>query len=132
MFALSVTRVSRSKSGFRYLSIDLDSEIGTKGNIEFDHDERNRLIYFREEISRGRVFFNREKAEYDFLFYCKYLKSVYFFLTFCTLYSRDIIIRCCCSFVIISHDFPVYFFGIFNNCWKITKINDRLYPEQSG
>lgn len=57
MFALSVTRVSRSKSGFRYLSIDLDSEIGTKGNIEFDHDERNRLIYFREEISRGRVFF---------------------------------------------------------------------------
>lgn len=67
VFALSVTRVSRSKSGFRYLSIDLDSEIGTKGNIEFDHDERNRLIYFREEISRGRVFFfNREKAEYDF------------------------------------------------------------------
>lgn len=38
-------------------------------------------------------FFNREKAEYDFLFYCKFLKSVYFFLTFCTLYSRDIIIR---------------------------------------
>lgn len=85
--------------------------------------KRKELVYF-EGVGKKK----RED------FYCIVLKSVYFFfVTFYTFYSRDIIIR-----VLLllryntTQDFPVYFLGILNNSWKITKINDRLYPEQSG
>lgn len=84
--------------------------------------KRKELVYF-EGVG---------KKKGRFLLYCIEI-GIFFFVTFYTFYSRDIIIR-----VLLllryntTQDFPVYFLGILNNSWKITKINDRLYPEQSG